>query len=146
MKDSGLVISTEKDLARVKVSPETSCDQCSALSFCQKQKGENGILTVMNPLHALPGDEVKIEVPEANYNREILIFFGLPLGAALLGLGLGYLAATLLSLPPSTTSLLGLLLAVALAAAGLFRLFKARNMSNLYPVIIAIIKQGGSHG
>lgn len=146
MKESAFVISTEKDLATVKVSSESHCDHCSLLSLCQKQKGESGIIAVSNPLRALPGDQVEIEVPEANYNKEILLLFGPLLAACLLGLTLGYLAASLFDLPLSATCLFALLLAVGLAAAGLFRLFKARTRSNLYPVIIAIIKQGGSHG
>jgi len=146
MKDTAFVISAQKDLAQVRVTSELICHQCSAQVFCQKQKGENGCLTVLNPLNAEPGDEVRIEVPEGNYHRDVILLFGVLLAASLFGLGLGSLCASLFRFPTSEGGFLGLLLGLILAAFGLFHYFRSQKRKDLYPVITDIMKKGDSHG
>ncbi|MGB8951885.1 MAG: SoxR reducing system RseC family protein [Candidatus Aminicenantales bacterium] len=146
MIDDAVVVSTQKDMARVKVTSSSLCCSCSARLICQGQQGEGGTLTVFNPLKAAPGDLVKINIPEAKYNRETLRIFGILLISSLLGLALGYLAAPMLKLPAQAAGFIGLLVGLALGGLGLFRYSRTQNKRKLYPVILAIVHKGETHG
>ncbi len=147
MKDKGLVVSTKDDLAQVEVQCLIeSCGSCSAKSLCTGQDKANGLLAVKNPLKACTGDNVEIEIPETKYNQVLILLFGSLLIAALLGMGAGYLLSSFLPLSSSAASLLGLLLAVIGAGGILFRHFRRKFKSQLYPVIINFLKKGAHHG
>ena len=143
MRDKGIVVTTEEDMAQVEVECFIeSCQSCSAKSLCIGQNQSKGILTVRNPLRAGPGDEVEIEIPESKYSRALILLFGSLLVASLLGVGLGSLLSPLLPLSSSASSLLGLLFALIIAGLILFRYFRAKNKASLYPVIMGIARSG----
>ena len=147
MRDKGLVVNTEEDMAQVEVQCFTElCQKCSAQSLCIGQNQSKGLLMVRNPLRASPGDEVEVEVPDTKYSRSLILLFGSLLVASLVGLGLGSLLSPLLPLSSSAASLLGLLAAIIIAGIFLSRYFRAKNKESLYPVIIDIIKKGERHG
>ncbi len=147
MKDNGIVISTNKEFAQVEVKCLLeSCQNCRARSLCIGQDQSRGMIAVRNPLSALPGDKVQIEIPERQYNKALILLFGSLLTAALLGMALGFLSSSLLPLSSSQASLLGLLLGIILAILWLFRFFRKKNKEILYPVIINITKKGDRHG
>ncbi len=145
MRDKGIVVKTEEDIAQVEVECFIeSCQKCSAKSLCIGQNQSRGLLKVRNPLRASAGDEVEIEIPDTKYSRALIFLFGSLLVASLLGLGLGSLLSPLLPFSSSVSSLLGLLLALVIAGFFLFRYFRAKNKASLYPVIIDIAKKGNS--
>ncbi len=147
MKDKGLVIATQNGMARVEVQCLIeSCASCSAKSICTGQDKDKSLLDVQNPLEACVGDEVEIEIPDAKYNQALILLFGTLLVALLLGTGGGYLLSFLLPLSSFAGSLLGLILAVVISGAFLFRYFQRRLKGQLYPVITNILKKGDSHG
>jgi len=146
MKDNGLVVSINKDLASVEVKCLEACRDCSARSLCVGQKQAKGLLAVKNPLNACPGDEVQIEVPDTNYSKALIQLFGTLLIVALIGMAAGYLLSFLLPLSYSLTSPIGLFLGLFLGTAGLYRYFRKKNEEQLYPVIKEIIKKGECHG
>lgn len=147
MKDKGLVISTKNSFAQVEVQCLLeSCASCSARSLCTGQDKFKGLLEVQNPLNACAGDEVEIEIPETKYNQALILLFGTLLAAALLGMGAGYLLSPIVPMSSSTTSLLGLILAVLGTGIVLFRYFQKKNKIHMYPVIINILKKGECHG
>jgi len=146
MRDNAVVVSVKESLAWVQVTPQVSCTECSARSLCAGHKDGAGRLAVQNPLQARPGDEVEIEVPEANYQKDMMRIFGLLLVASLAGLGLGYAARPLSSLDPASNGLLGLLAGILIAATGLVRYYRAHRRKAGYPVIVEILNRGGSHG
>lgn len=147
MKDNGLVVGTEKEMAQVEVKCfiET-CERCSTRGLCIGQDQSKGILTVRNPLNALPGDEVSIEIPEEAYNKKLILLFGSLLSASLLGMGVGSLSSFLLPYSSEALSLIGLFLGLISAGTGLFYYFRKRNKRYLYPVIRDIIKKGDCYG
>ena len=146
MTDSGLVISTEKSLAEVEVSCFEACHDCAAQSLCIGNKQNKGRLSVKNPIHALPGDEVKIQIPEDQYNQALILLFGGLLAAILLGMGGGYLLTQMFSLPSSIATIIGLVTGLAFGGFVLTRRFRRKNKEQLYPVIIDIIKKGDCYG
>jgi positive regulator of sigma E activity len=146
MKDNATVISAHNDLAWVKVSPKVSCCECSARALCAGQKDAEGQLAVRNPLQARPGDEVEIEVPETNYNKELIVIFGLLLAGSLAGLALGYMLVPIGRLSPAENSFFGLVTGLILSGFGLFRYYRGRKEKASYPVIIGILKKGEHHG
>jgi len=147
MKDSGLVIKATEDMAVVEVACLTeACHNCSARSICTGSSSSSGLLTAKNPLKAVPGDRVALEIPDSKYNRALIFIFSTLLLACLLGLGLGSLISLWLSLPAQRSSLIGLLVALLLAPFGLHRYFQKRNKSLFYPIITAIINKGENNG
>lgn len=145
MRDKGIVVTTEEDMAQVEVEGFIeSCQNCSAQSLCIGQNHSKGLLTARNPLRAGPGDEVEIEIPETKYSRALILLFGSLLAASLLGIGIGSLLSPLLPLSSSASSLLGLLFALLVAGLALLRYFRAKNKASLYPVIIDVAKKGKS--
>jgi len=147
MKEKAWVVSSQGELAQVKVNQkEELCNACSARSLCVGQKQTKGTITVLNPLSAQPGDEVKIEIPEESYNKELILIFGALLSAALFGLALGYLFALLLSFPSSQLSFIGFILGLLMGGFLLFRYFRQIKNKRLYPLIIDITRKGDSHG
>ena len=121
-----------------------SCQSCSTKSLCigQDQSKSKGILTARNPLHAGPGDEVDVEIPEANYSKALILLFGSLLVASLLGIGLGALLSPFLPFTSSVSSFLGFLCALVVVGFVLVRYFRGKNKTSLYPVIIGIAKEG----
>ena len=143
MKDKGIVIKTENNLADVKVECLSICNECGAHSLCIGKKESQGILKVKNPLQAKTGDRVDINVPEEKYSRALILLFGMLLAMSLGGIGAGYMCSFLFSLPAALMSLSGLALGLGLAV--LFLLCRFKRMDYLYPVITGIISYGGSH-
>ena len=146
MTDKGRVVSTEKDFAQVEVACFDGCHNCSAQSLCIGNKQNQGRLSVKNPIHALPGDTVKIQISEDRYNQALILLFGGLLAALFIGLGGGYLVASIFSLPSPLASFFGLALGLMVGGLSLHRIFRQKNKQQLYPVIVDIIKKGESYG
>jgi positive regulator of sigma E activity len=146
MTDNGRVVSTEKDFAEVEVSCLEGCHDCTARSLCVGNKQNQGLLSVKNPLHAVPGDEVRLLIPEDNYSRALILLFGGLLSALLLGMGGGYVLALVFSLPASMPSFVGLVTGLVTGGIILRRIFRRKNKDHLYPVIVDIIKKGDCYG
>jgi len=147
MKDSGLVLKAKEDMAVVEVACLTeACLNCSARSICTGSSSSSGLLTAKNPLNAVPGDRVALEIPDSKYNKALIFIFSALLLACLLGLGLGYLISLWLSLSTQRLSLIGFLAALLSALFGLYRYFQKRNKSLFYPVITDIINKGENNG
>lgn len=145
MIDNGIIVAADEEKARVKVGSRSACCSCSARMFCLGDKGEDGTLLALNPLHARPGDEVTIDIPEEVYNKVAVRLFGGMLLAALLGLGLGSLASSLVHLPASEAGFVGLLLGLAAGGFALFRSFRRSSWQKTYPVISAVLNKGDIH-
>lgn len=147
MKDRGLVIKTSSDFAEVEVQCLVeSCQKCSARSLCSGLNQSKGLLKVKNPLKASPGDRVEVEIPEKIYNKVLIFVFSTLIFALLLGISVGHFSSIVLSVSTQEASLLGIILALLLAAGGLFRYFRKKNKDILYPVITDIIKKGDYDG
>lgn len=147
MKDKGLVISTEKDLAQVEVECIMNvCRECSAHTLCIGRKQDKGHISVKNPLEACPGDQVIFEVPEEKYSRALIYLFSILLASSLLGLGLGALISGAAGISPTAAGASGLFTGLILGGVGAYSLFRKQNKKYLYPVITDITKKGDCHG
>ena len=146
MKDKGLVLSTNKDLAKVEVHCLAVCHDCSAHALCIGHSVSKGLLSVKNPVSASPGDHVAIEVPEEKYSRSLIVLFGGLLAAALLGLAAGYFISLLTALPAEPVGIIGLLIGIIAGIGILTKYFQNENKRNLYPFITEIIRKGDRHG
>lgn len=147
MKDSGFVISAQADLAEVEVRCLVdACNHCSAKNLCSSGQPSKGRLTVRNPVHAHIGDEVEIEIPENLYNRSLIIIFLTMLLGSLLGIAIGYLAASFLPLDSQHLMIIGFMVALLASVVGLAVYFRRKNRSFLYPVITHVIHKGDYYG
>ena len=127
MKDKGLVLSTQDHLAKVEVECFTACGDCSAQSLCLGQSASKGYVSAKNPLLAQPGDTVSLNIPEAMYNKSLILVFGTFLVSALLGMALGHFSSLVLSIPTPESGILGLFLGLIAAGIWLFRFFQKKN-------------------
>jgi positive regulator of sigma E activity len=143
--DEGVVVEVENGLARIRVSPQAACCECSARTLCQGSKGTDGIMTALNPLHAEPGDAVNVEIPESALNREAIRIFGLLLVSILAGFGLGSLAAPLIHTSPSVSGAVGVGMGLAGGGLGLFLFSRRNHRLPVYPVVQEIISKGAGH-
>ncbi len=146
MKDNGIVIAIQGDLAQVRVECASACQECSASSLCKGSAEKNGVISVLNPLAAAPGDEVLIEVPEDRYNRALIGLFAGLLGGAIFGAGAGYGLSGPLSLEPSLSGPLGFFAGLGLAIPGLILYFRKINQRFLSPSVIEITQKGDRYG
>ncbi len=144
MKDKGKIISLKGSLARVELDCVTGCQQCAARHICSNKEQGKGLLSVLNPVKASPGDEVTIEVPEGKYSKTLIVLFGLMLMASLLGMTLGSVCAGWLSLPSYAGGIIGFFLGLIVTGSALFYHFK-KNKRDFYPEIIGIIREGDYH-
>ncbi len=83
MKDKGLVVSSQNKLAEVEVQCFAACLNCSAQSLCLGQSQSKGRVSAKNPLEAMPGDTVFLDIPETMYNKSLSLIFGTLLLATL---------------------------------------------------------------
>lgn len=146
MKDKGLVLSTNKDLAKVEVRCLAVCHDCSARALCIGRSASKGLLSVKNPVSASPGDQVALEVPEEKYSKSLIVLFGGLLAATLLGLAAGYFISILTGLPAEPAGITGLLIGIIAGIGILTKYFHNENKRNLYPSITEIIRKGDRHG
>ena len=146
MTDNGRVVTSDNGVAEVEVDCFEGCHDCSARSLCIGNKQNKGRLSVRNPLHAKPGDEVKIRIPEVRYNQALILLFGGLLGAILLGMGAGYAISLVFPVPVTYASFTGLVGGLLIGGVVLSRIFRHKNKEHLYPVIIDIIKKGDCYG
>lgn len=145
MIDDGIIVAVEQEMARVKVGSSLACDACVSRAFCSGHKEKDGTILAFNPLHARPGDEVTVDIPEEVYNKAAIGLFGGLILAALAGLGLGSLASSLLHLPASEAGFIGLLLGLAAGGVALFRFFRRSSGRIKYPVISSVLNKGDVH-
>jgi positive regulator of sigma E activity len=142
MRDNGLVLAVERNLAEVEVSCLEGCDDCVARSLCIGRKQTKGRLSVRNSLGAQPGDQVTIEIPEEHYSKALALLFAGLLIAMLAGMGGGYLLALLLPFSSLSTSIFGFVIGLLIGVFFLSRLFRKKNEQKLYPEIIDILNKG----
>ena len=145
MRDKGIVIATQGNLAKVQVDCFSACDDCSARNLCLGQKHSQGLLAVKNSLHADPGDKVVIEVPESNYTKALIILFGSLVISAIGGMAVGYASALLFLFPSSQGSLLGFFLGIGAGMTWIIYYFRKNNLKDIYPNIIDITIKGDFH-
>lgn len=145
MKDNGIVIALHGPMAQVRVDCSQACLDCSASSLCKGATQKEGLLSVRNPLNAVPGDEVQIHVPEERYHRVLIKLFGGLLAAAVIGSGTGYGLAGPLPLEESLSSLVGFFLGLGLAVPVVIHSLKKASAHALYPSIIDITRKGERH-
>jgi len=144
MKDKGKIISLKGSLAQVELNCASGCQKCTARHICLNKEQEKGLIHVLNPIKAGPGDEVMIHVPDNRYSQVLVILFSFTLIAALGGMFAGSFLAGFLSLQASTGAISGFFLGLIITGTLLFCRFK-KNKNNLYPEIINIIKKGDHH-
>ncbi len=146
MKDKGTVVRLQDGLAWVKVTSQVACGECSARALCAAKQNGEGNLAARNPIDAGPGDEVEIEVPETDYSHALSAIFGLLLLISLAGLALGYFLRPVGSFSSGENGLIGLLAGLLLGGLAVHRRYRAKAGDASWPVVVEVLKKGGSHG
>ena len=145
MKEKGIVISKEQDKTKVRISNPELCQHCHIRFFCIGKKDSNGTILVNNPLEAVPGDEVELEIPDIEYNKQMIKIFGLLLLGTVVGAVAGYITSSFFLISKEIITLFTTL--VGIFIAGFFIYFRAiHGYNSLFPKIIRIIKKGENNG
>ncbi len=95
LKETGLVIKVENDIAWVNTQSKLACSSCQVESTCgngileKYLAGKVFISKIDNLLNAKVGDEVVISIPKTSVSKASLIVYGLPLLMLFIGAILG---------------------------------------------------------
>ena len=139
-QQEGIVLEVTGNVAKVKASRHSDCENCGACP------GNTAIVVeALNKAGAKPGQSVAIEIREVNMLKAAFIVYMAPLLAAFAGALAGYYAANYTGTDSLLTSIAG--------GMGLFALsvwyvryfdHRARTDERMRPVIVAILS-GNRH-
>lgn len=140
MKEIGKVIKIEEDQATIMIQRSTACGECGN---CQVGREKlQMVMTADNEVGAMVGDEVEIDLENVNFMTAMLIAYGFPLLALMVGIFGGYYGMLALGLSDSTAQALGSIIGlVALAASYAVIKYKddsIKKMKKFKPVIVGI--------
>lgn len=88
LEEEGTIISVDGEQAVVAVVSHGGCESCPSASVCGGE-GERRSVTAMNPVHARPGDRVKIVMHAKMYIKGTMIVYGVPAVLLIAGAMLG---------------------------------------------------------
>ena len=81
MTEQGVVLSVNKDFAKVRIERNSACASCGKCGMTEKQKHVD--FYASNEVGATVGDTVSLDIPETNSARLALVGYFLPLVPAL---------------------------------------------------------------
>lgn len=145
-RETGRVVAVRGDLAEVRFPRGRLCEGCGA---CCVADGEGAMVAeARNPLGAVVGQLVVVELPVRQSLKAAYILYGVPLLAFLTGLVIGSVLGHLFS-GGSLAVPLGLVLAFAFLALSyllLGRIYSPRSRASerYRPVITAVLGRAGS--
>jgi len=141
MKEKGLVLNKEQDKIRIRISNPALCEHCHVRLFCIGKKSSDNTILVNDPVGVYPGDLVEFEIPQTEYNKQLIKIFSLLLSGIIGGSIIGYIISLFLFIQQEIITFLGALLGLFLS--GFFVIRNSRKEQNLlFPTIIRIIKKG----
>ena len=132
----GIVIAIEGTLARVKASRHSDCDNCGACP------GDSAmVLDARNPLNAVIGQKVLLEIPETGMLKAAFIVYVMPLLASAVGAIAGGAAGTNIAPDYSTAGqIIGGLFLFLCSLYAVFRYDRSsKKKASMLPVIVKII-------
>ncbi len=147
-RETGKVVAVRGDIAEVRFPRGRRCEGCGA---CCVADGEGVMVTeARNPLGAVVGQLVVVELPARQSIKAAYILYGVPLLAFLAGLGIGSLLGHLLSGGRLTVPL-GIVLAfvfLSLSYPVLGRIYSSRSRASerYRPVIVAVLDRTDGTG
>lgn len=92
LKETATVVSTSADKAKVAIVRSEACGSCPAKSMCSAAASGNlNVLEVRNPVEAMPGEKVIIELQPAALVKATALVYLLPATTMLVGATAGWL-------------------------------------------------------
>lgn len=86
MEEHGIVTRIEGDMALVEFIRSSDCTKCG---LCKASAGNRAILLCRNPLKAVVGDQVRVEIGSAQLLRGSAVIYLLPLLSMFIGYAIG---------------------------------------------------------
>ena len=93
LKEAATVVSTSDKRAKVAIVRSEACGNCPAKTMCSTASGNSNVLEVRNPVEAMPGEKVIIELQPAALVKATALVYLLPATAMLVGATAGWLKA-----------------------------------------------------
>lgn len=140
MKEIGKVIKVEEDQATIIIKRGTACGECGN---CQvgREKLEM-VMVADNDVGAQVGDEVEIELENMNFMTAMLIAYGFPLVALVLGIVGGYYGFLAFGINENTAQVAGAALGLIALAVSYFVIKlkdeSIKKMKKFKPIIVGI--------
>lgn len=140
MKEIGKVIGVEDDLATVRIVRSTACGECGV---CQVGRDKlEMIMTVDNNAGAKIGDEVEVDMENVNFLTVMLIAYGFPLLALIVGIFGGYYGIMALGLGEKTAQIFSAFLGLAALATSYgvikYKEESIKKIKKFKPIIVGI--------
>lgn len=140
MKEIGKVIGVEDELATVLIMRSTACGECGV---CQVGRDKlEMIMTADNSVGAKVGDEVEVDMENVNFLTVMLIAYGFPLLALILGIFGGYYGMVALGLGEMAAQIFGAFFGLAALAASYvvikFKEESIKKIKKFKPIIVGI--------
>ncbi len=85
MIETGTIIATEGETARVRVNPAAGCANCASKSHCAMDSGGHRLVTVRNGIGAQVGDKVEFTAKSGKVLLSAAIVWLFPIGAMIAG-------------------------------------------------------------
>ncbi len=139
ISEQGIVESTNKKSAFIKITKSSSCKHCSEQDSCSVSQ-RNMIIQVENKLDAKKGDMVEVSVPEGTFIKLSLMVYMFPVAALMVGAFLGNFLSMALKTDPSVTAAVtgALFLVVSFLVLKAFDK-KKRSGDRFYPRMTRIV-------
>jgi sigma-E factor negative regulatory protein RseC len=109
ISEQGIVESTNRTSAFIKIVKSSSCNHCSEKDSCSVSNRDM-VIQVKNSLNAKQGDRVEVSVPEGTFIKLSLMVYIFPIVALMVGAFLGnFLSGTWNTDPSATAAVTGAL-------------------------------------
>ena len=145
IEEFGVVVSLKSDeIALVTCIKTSACKGCAGEKMCSLGRDDGKrLVEVHNPLHAKPGDKVKIATSNSAFYKSSFLVYILPLILLLIGAGLGQWLGTsvLTGVDPNLTAFLLGVIFLAVAFVGIRSLNRKLPKEEYMPTVVDIIPQ-----
>jgi len=130
----GLVIEVDKNIAKVKLTGHSGCENCGSCS------GQNeGIQSAHNSIGAKPGQRVFIKVENNNFLKAAFIMFVLPLLVIVTGLIIAELSSGILQISSVIPDTMGVVIGGVISVLTVKHFDKHIQLTQTLPIIVSII-------
>jgi sigma-E factor negative regulatory protein RseC len=128
-----------EERAKVKIAKHSSCDTCSHKSFCHPFGGEHMIIESDNRLGARSGQTVEVAFEPETQGKAILVLYGIPLLALLVGAFFGNWLDPLGNADASSAATGFLLVILSFIGIRMYTTRRTRNHPAYQPRIVSIL-------
>lgn len=85
IEEEGVVVGISGGNATVEILRKSACESCAAAGICHPRDANKSFMEAANPLRAVPGQKVRVELKPQSYLQMAIVLYGVPLAALVTG-------------------------------------------------------------